>query len=174
MQLYKVSGKTAKQLEGSNAKHISSFFSTLEDNKWTMNEHVREWFTGCMLPEIPDWVLTLREVDPQYKDVYERCIAYVNKYKNHGRYFDTKDDRFKDVIDTMRKMHDMQVFMMDTDATIMDEDMLILGQYLEEFLEPLRPLFDKIMFNSSDSQDFWREIRLYLAVKNRDKFNPPS
>ena len=193
IQLFKVSGKTAKQLEGSNAKHISSFFSTLEDNKWTMNEHVKEWFTGCMLPEIPDWVFTLREVDPQYKDVYERCMAYVKKYQSHGRYFDTKDDRFKDVIDTMRKMHDMQVFMMDTDdadaikaksmelfkvadvdATIMDEDMLILGQYLEEFLEPLRPLFDKIMFNSADSQDFWREIRLYLAAKNRDKFNPPS
>ena len=67
IQLYKVSGKTAKQLKGSNAKHISSFFSTLEVNKWTMIEHVREWFTGCMLPEIPDWVLTLREVDPQYK-----------------------------------------------------------------------------------------------------------
>jgi len=193
IQLYKVSGKTAKQLEGSNAKHISSFFSTLEDNKWTMNKHVREWFTGCMLPEIPDWVLTLREVDPQYKDVYERCIAYAKKYQSHGRYFDTRNDRFKDVIDTMRKMHEMQVFMMDTDdadaikaksmelfkvadieATIMDEDMLILGQYLEEFLEPLRPLFDKIIFNGTDSQDFWREIRLYLAVKNRDKFNPPS
>ena len=193
IQLFKVSGKTAKQLEGSNAKHISSFFSTLEDNKWTMNEHVREWFTECMLPEIPDWVFDLREVDPQYRDVYERCVAYAKKYRNHSRYFDTRDSRFKDVINTMRKMHDMQVFMMDTDdadaikaksmelfkvadvdATIMDEDMLILGQYLEEFLEPLRPLFDKIMFNSADSQDFWREIRLYLAVKNRDKFNPPS
>ena len=55
----------------------------------------------------------------------------------------------------------------------MDEDILILGQYLEEFLEPLRPLFDKITFDSLDSQDFWREIRLYLAVKDRDKFDPP-
>ena len=115
IQLFKVSGKTAKQLEGSNAKHISSFFSTLEDNKWTMNEHVREWFTECMLPEIPDWVFDLREVDPQYRDVYERCVAYAKKYRNHSRYFDTRDSRFKDVINTMRKMHDMQVFMMDTD-----------------------------------------------------------
>ena len=73
IQLFKVSGKTAKQLEGSNAKHISSFFSTLEDNKWTMNEHVREWFTECMLPEIPDWVFDLRKlthsIETYMKDV---------------------------------------------------------------------------------------------------------
>ena len=49
--------------------------------------------------------------------------------------------------------------------------MLILGEYLEEFLEPLRPLFNNLEF--TDSQEFWKEIRLYLAMKDRDKFNPP-
>ena len=190
IQLYKVSGRMAKQLEGSNAKHISSFFSVIENDKWTMNEHVKEWFTGCMLPEIPDWVLSLREVDPQYKDVYNKCMKYKNKYENHSMYFNTRNDKFKDVIDGMRKMHDMQVFMMSTDdaeeikaksveifkvadieSTIMQEDILILGEYLEEFLEPLRPLFNNVQF--TDSQEFWKEIRLYLAVKDRDKFDPP-
>ena len=87
-------------------------------------------------------------------------------------------------------MYDMQVFLLDNDdpeaiknkslevfkvsdiqSTIMDEDMLILGQYLEEFLEPLRPLFDQVHF--IDSQEFWKEISSYLEMKNRHKFNPP-
>ena len=55
----------------------------------------------------------------------------------------------------------------DVDATIMDEDMLILGQYLEEFLEPLRPLFDKITFNSADSQDFWRDSFVSCSKEQR-------
>lgn len=191
IQLYKVSGKMAKQLDGSNAKHISTFFSIVENNKWTMNERVREWFTGCMLPKIPDWVFSLKEVDPQYEDVFTKCMEYQNKYNNHDDlYFHRGNEKNQEVISLMKKMHDMQVFLLDNDdpeaiknkslevfkvsdiqSTIMDEDMLILGNYLEEFLEPLRPLFDQVDF--TDSQEFWKEISSYLEMKNRHKFNPP-
>jgi len=191
IQLYKVSGKMAKQLDGSNAKHISAFFSMIDNNKWTMNEQVKEWFTGCMLPKIPDWVSKLQEVDPQYEDVFTKCIEYQNKYEHHNNfYFHKGNEKTQEVISLMKKMHDMQVFLLDNDdpeaiknkslevfkvsdiqSTIMDEDMLILGQYLKEFLEPLRPLFDQVHF--IDSQEFWKEISSYLEMKNRHKFNPP-
>ena len=62
----------------------------------------------------------------------------------------------------MKKMHQLQTFMLDdhndeavaqksmelfkvadADCTIADSDIHILGQYLNEFLEPLYPLFEK-------------------------------
>ena len=163
----------------------------IDNNKWTMNEQVKEWFTGCMLPKIPDWVSKLQEVDPQYEDVFTKCIEYQNKYEHHNNfYFHKGNEKTQEVISLMKKMHDMQVFLLDNDdpeaiknkslevfkvsdiqSTIMDEDMLILGQYLKEFLEPLRPLFDQVHF--IDSQEFWKEISSYLEMKNRHKFNPP-
>ena len=99
----------------------------------------------------------------------------------------------------MKKMHELQTFMLDdhddeavaqksmelfkiadADCTIADDDIYHLGQYLEEFLEPLYPLFERINFPSSyhhgsepKDDKFWNEISAYLEMKQRHEFNPP-
>ena len=73
-----------------------------------------------------------------------------NKYRYHSRYWNHNDDEFKEIIDLMKKMHEMQVFILDghddeavaqksmelfkvadADCTIAHEDIHILGEYLE-------------------------------------------
>ena len=96
----------------------------------------------------------------------------------------------------MKKMHQLQTFILDdhddeavaqksmelfkvadADCTIADSDIHILGQYLDEFLEPLYPLFERINFpyrGDNDVDDkFWKEIRAYLELKDRHNFEPP-
>jgi len=195
IQLFKVSGALSKKMVGDNIKHISEFFSVLHENKWSMHSKVREWATGCMLPHVPNWFEKLKEVDPKYKDVLDKLRPY-DKYRHHSRYWNHNDDEFKEVIDLMKKMHELQTFMLDdhddeavaqksmelfkvadADCTIADADIHILGQYLDEFLEPLYPLFERINFpyrgdNNVDDK-FWKEIRAYLELKDRHNFEPP-
>jgi hypothetical protein len=195
IQLFKVSATLSKKLAGTNAKHISEFFSVLHENKWSMHSKVREWVTGCMLPEVPNWFEKLREVDPKYKDVMVKLQPY-DRYRYHSRYWDNSDDEYKEIIDLMKKMHKLQTFMLDghdeeaiaqksmelfkvadADCTIAEDDIHILGEYLNEFLEPLYPLFDRINFpyhhHDDDDAKFWKEIRVYLEMKNRHNFEPP-
>lgn len=198
IQLFKVSGGLSKKMEGTNVKHISEFFSVLHENKWSMHSKVREWVTGCMLPHVPNWFEKLKEVDPKYRDVLNRLQPY-DKYRHHSRYWTHNDDEIKEVIDLMKKMQELQTFMIDghdeqavaqksmelfkvadADCTIADADIYALGQYLDEFLEPLYPLFERINFphyyhhDSVESDDkFWKEIRAYLELKERHEFNPP-
>ena len=68
----------------------------------------------------------------------------------------------------------------DADCAIADAGSYALGQYLDEFLEPLYPLFERINFphyyhpDSVESDDkFWKEIRACLELKERHEFNPP-
>ena len=193
IQLYKVSAGLSKKLAGTNVKHISEFFSTLHENKWSMHDKVREWATGCMLPHVPTWFEKLSNVDPKYRDVLNKLMPY-HKYRRHNHYWDTRQPEFKEIIDLMKKMHQLQTFMLDdhdeeavaqksmelfkiadADCTIADDDIYILGQYLEEFLEPLYPLFERINFpyDHAESDKFWNEIRAYLEMKQRHDFNPP-
>ena len=195
IQLFKVSGALSKKLVGDNIKHISEFFSVLHENKWSMHKKVREWATGCMLPHVPTWFERLKEVDPKYNDVLDKLRPY-NRYHHHSRFWTHNDDEFKEIIDLMKKMHELQTFMLDdhddevvaqksmelfkvadADCTIADSDIHILGQYLDEFLEPLYPLFERINFpyrgdNNVDDK-FWKEIRAYLELKDRHNFEPP-
>jgi hypothetical protein len=195
IQLFKVSGALSKKMVGDNVKHISEFFSVLHENKWSMHSKVREWATGCMLPHVPNWFEKLKEVDPKYKDVLDKLRPY-DKYRHHSRYWNHNDDEFKEIIDLMKKMHQLQSFMLDdhddeavaqksmelfkvadADCTIADADIHILGQYLDEFLEPLYPLFERINFpyrsENNDCDKFWKEIRAYLELKDRHNFEPP-
>ena len=198
IQLYKVSAALSKKLAGTNAKHISEFFSTLHENKWSMHDKVREWATGCMLPHVPTWFEKLSNVDPKYRDVLNKLMPY-DKYRRHRHYWETQQPEYKEIIDLMKKMHELQTFMLDdhdeqavaqksmelfkvadADCTIADSDIYILGQYLKEFLEPLYPLFERINFphyyhHDSEPKDdkFWNEIRAYLEMKQRHEFNPP-
>ena len=195
IQLFKVSGALSKKMVGDNIKHISEFFSVLHENKWSMHKKVREWATGCMLPHVPTWFERLKEVDPKYNDVLDKLRPY-DKYRHHSRFWTHNDDEFKEIIDLMKKMHELQTFMLDdhddevvaqksmelfkvadADCTIADSDIHILGQYLDEFLEPLYPLFERINFpyrgdNNVDDK-FWKEIRAYLELKDRHNFEPP-
>ena len=195
IQLFKVSGALSKKMVGDNIKHISEFFSTTHENKWSMHEKVREWVTGCLMPHVPTWFERLKELDPKYKDVLDKLRPY-DKYRNHCHYWTRNDGEFKEVIDLMKKMHELQTFMLDdhdeqaiaqksmelfkvadADCTIADSDIHILGQYLDEFLEPLYPLFERINFpyrgdNNVDDK-FWKEIRAYLEMKDRHNFEPP-
>ena len=195
IQLFKVSGVLSKKMVGTNIKHISEFFSVLHENKWSMHNKVREWATGCMLPHVPTWFERLKEVDPKYNDVLDKLRPY-DKYRHHSRFWTHNDDEFKEIIDLMKKMHELQTFMLDdhddevvaqksmelfkvadADCTIADSDIHILGQYLDEFLEPLYPLFERINFpyrgdNNVDDK-FWKEIRAYLELKDRHNFEPP-
>ena len=195
IQLFKVSGALSKKMVGDNIKHISEFFSVLHENKWSMHKKVREWATGCMLPHVPTWFERLKEVDPKYRDVLDKLQPY-DKYRHHSRFWTHNDDEFKEIIDLMKKMHQLQTFMLDdhddeavaqksmelfkvadADCTIADSDIHILGQYLDEFLEPLYPLFERINFpyrgdNNVDDK-FWKEIRAYLELKDRHNFEPP-
>lgn len=193
IQLFKVSAALSKKLAGTNAKHISEFFSTLHENKWSMHDKVREWATGCMLPHVPTWFEKLSNVDPKYRDVLNKLMPY-DKYRRHRHYWETKQPEYKEIIDLMKKMHELQTFMLDdhdeqavaqksmelfkvadADCTIADSDIYILGQYLEEFLEPLYPLFERINFpyDRDHNDKFWNEIRAYLEMKQRHEFNPP-
>ena len=193
IQLFKVSAGLSKKMVGTNVKHISEFFSVLHENKWSMHSKVREWVTGCMLPHVPNWFEKLKEVDPKYKDVLDKLRPY-DKYRYHSRYWDHNDGEFKEVIDLMKKMHQLQTFMLDdhddeaiaqksmelfkvadADCTIAEDDIHILGQYINEFLEPLYPLFERINFpyRSDDDDKFWKEIRAYLELKDRHNFEPP-
>ena len=194
IQLFKVSGALSKKMVGTNVKHISEFFSVLHENKWSMHKKVREWATGCMLPHVPTWFERLKEVDPKYRDVLDKLMPY-EKYRRHSQYWNHSDGEFKEVIDLMKKMHELQTFMLDdhdeqavaqksmelfkvadADCTIADSDIHILGEYLDEFLEPLYPLFECIAFPaySNDKTDkFWKEIRAYLELKDRHNFEPP-
>ena len=195
IQLFKVSGALSKKMVGDNVKHISEFFSVLHENKWSMHSKVREWVTGCLTPHVPNWFEKLKEVDPKYKDVLDKLQPY-DKYRYHSRYWNHNDDEVKEVIDLMKKMHELQTFMLDdhddeavaqksmelfkvadADCTIADSDIHILGQYLDEFLEPLYPLFERINFpyrSDNDVDDkFWKEIRAYLELKDRHNFEPP-
>jgi hypothetical protein len=193
IQLFKVSGALSKKMVGDNIKHISEFFSVLHENKWSMHSKVREWVTGCMMPHVPNWFEKLKEVDPKYKDVLDKLRPY-NTYRNHRHYWDRNDGEFKEIVDLMKKMHEMQVFILDghdeqaiaqksmelfkvadADCTIAEDDIHILGQYIDEFLEPLYPLFERINFpyHSNDDDKFWKEIRAYLELKDRHQFNPP-
>jgi hypothetical protein len=198
IQLFKVSAALSKKMVGDNIKHISEFFSVLHENKWSMHSKVREWVTGCMMPHVPIWFEKLKEVDPKYKDVLDKLRPY-NKYRNHRHYWDRNDGEFKEIVDLMKKMHEMQVFILDghdeqaiaqksmelfkvadADCTIAEDDIHILGQYIDEFLEPLYPLFERINFphyyhtDSVEADDkFWKEIRAYLELKDRHQFNPP-
>ena len=195
IQLFKVSATLSKKLAGTNAKHISEFFSVLHENKWSMHSKVREWVTGCMLPHVPNWFEKLKEVDPKYNDVLDKLRPY-DRYRYHSRYWNHNDDEFKEIIDLMKKMHELQTFMLDdhddeavaqksmelfkvadADCTIAEDDIHILGEYLNEFLEPLYPLFERINFpyhhHSDDDAKFWKEIRVYLEMKNRHNFEPP-
>lgn len=148
-----------------------------------------------MLPHVPTWFERLKELDPKYKDVLDKLRPY-DKYRNHCHYWTRNDGEFKEVIDLMKKMHELQTFMLDdhddeavaqksmelfkvadADCTIADSDIHILGQYLDEFLEPLYPLFERINFpyrgdNNVDDK-FWKEIRAYLELKDRHNFEPP-
>ena len=195
IQLFKVSRKMGKMLEGSGARHISEFFSVESNNKWTMHEKVRRWFTGCMLPYIPEWVNHLKRLNPAYADVYQRFKEY-EKFRHmdmRGLLYDDSDqpDEIKDLVKLMKKMHEMQVFLNQTDdaelirskslelfkvsdleSTIFEEDMLALGQYMEEYLEPLRPLFTQVQWYVTDNE-FWKEIEDYIEFKDRANFNPP-
>jgi len=198
IQLFKVSASLSKKMVGANIKHISEFFSVLHENKWSMHSKVREWVTGCLMPHVPNWFEKLKEVDPKYKDVLDKLEPY-DRYRYHSRYWDHNDGEFKEVIDLMKKMHEMQTFILDghdeqaiaqksmelfkvadADCTIADADIHALGQYLDEFLEPLYPLFERINFphyyhHGSEPKDdkFWKEIRAYLELKERHEFNPP-
>ena len=193
IQLFKVSGALSKKMVGDNIKHISEFFSVLHENKWSMHKKVREWATGCMLPHVPNWFEKLKEVDPKYKDVLDKLRPY-DKYRHHSRYWSHNEDEFKEIIDLMKKMHQLQTFMLDdhddesvaqksmelfkvadADCTIADADIHALGQYLDEFLEPLYPLFERINFpyRSDNDDKFWKEIRAYLELKDRHNFEPP-
>ena len=193
IQLFKVSGALSKKMMGDNVKHISEFFSVLHENKWSMHKKVREWATGCMLPHVPTWFEKLKEVDPKYRDVLDKLMPY-QKYQQHSRYWNQNDGEFKEVIDLMKKMHKLQTFMLDdhddeaiaaksvelfkvadADCTIANDDIHILGEYLDEFLEPLYPLFERLNFPpiGSNNDKFWKEIRAYLEFKERDNFNPP-
>jgi hypothetical protein len=193
IQLFKVSGALSKKMVGDNIKHISEFFSVLHENKWSMHSKVREWATGCMLPHVPNWFEKLKEVDPKYNDVLDKLRPY-DKYRYHSKYWNNNDDEFKELIDLMKKMHQLQTFMLDdhddeavaqksmelfkvadADCTIADSDIHILGEYLNEFLEPLYPLFERINFpyRSDDDDKFWKEIRAYLEMKDRHNFEPP-
>jgi len=191
IQLFKVSATLSKKMVGTNVKHISEFFSVLHENKWSMHKKVREWATGCMLPHVPTWFEKLKEVDPKYRDVLDKLMPY-QKYQQHSRYWNQNDGEFKEVIDLMKKMHKLQTFMLDdhddeavaaksvelfkvadADCTIAHDDVHILGEYLEEFLEPLYPLFERINFPYVSDDKFWKEIRAYLEFKERDNFNPP-
>ena len=195
IQLFKVSATLSKKMVGTNVKHISEFFSVLHENKWSMHKKVREWATGCMLPHVPTWFEKLKEVDPKYRDVLDKLMPY-QKYQQHSRYWNQNDGEFKEVIDLMKKMHQLQTFMLDdhddeaiaaksvelfkvadADCTIAHDDIHILGQYLDEFLEPLYPLFERINFpyhlRSNDDDKFWKEIRAYLEMKDRHNFEPP-
>jgi hypothetical protein len=195
IQLFKVSGALSKKLVGDNIKHISEFFSVLHENKWSMHKKVREWATGCMLPHVPTWFERLKELDPKYNDVLDKLRPYET-YRHHSRYWTHNEGEFKEIIDLMKKMHELQTFMLDdhddeavaqksmelfkvadADCTIADSDIHILGQYLDEFLEPLYPLFERINFpyrgdNNVDDK-FWKEIRAYLELKDRHNFEPP-
>ena len=195
IQLFKVSAALSKKMVGGNIKHISEFFSTIHENKWSMHSKVREWVTGCLMPHVPNWFERLKEIDPKYRDVLDKLQPY-DKYRHHSRYWSHNDDEFKEVINLMKKMHEMQTFMLDdhdeqavaqksmelfkvgdADCTIADSDIHILGQYLDEFLEPLYPLFERINFpyrGDNDVDDkFWKEIRAYLELKDRHNFEPP-
>jgi len=195
IQLFKVSAALSKKMVGDNIKHISEFFSVLHENKWSMHSKVREWATGCMLPHVPTWFERLKELDPKYNDVLDKLRPY-DKYRHHSRYWNHNDDEFKEIIDLMKKMHQLQTFMLDdhddeavaqksmelfkvadADCTIAEDDIHILGQYLDEFLEPLYPLFERINFpyrSDNDIDDkFWKEIRAYLEMKDRHNFEPP-
>ena len=193
IQLFKVSGGLSNKMVGTNVKHISEFFSVLHENKWSMHSKVREWVTGCLTPHVPNWFEKLKEVDPKYKDVLDKLQPY-EKYRNHSRYWNYNDGEFKEIITLMKKMHEMQTFMLDdhddeaiaqksmelfkvadADCTIAHEDIHILGEYLKDFLEPLYPLFERINFpyRTDDDDKFWKEIRAYLELKERHEFNPP-
>jgi hypothetical protein len=50
--------------------------------------------------------------------------------------------------------------------------MLALGEYMEEHLEPLRPLFTHMFWHATDNE-FWKEIENYIEFKDRANFNPP-
>ena len=195
IQLFKVSAALSKKMVGTNIKHISEFFSVLHENKWSMHSKVREWATGCMLPHIPTWFERLKEVDSRYNDVLDKLRPY-EKYRDHSRFWNKNDGEFKEIINLMKKMHEMQTFMLDdhdeqtvaqksmelfkvadADCTIAEDDIHILGQYLDEFLEPLYPLFECINFpyrtDNNDCDKFWKEIRAYLELKDRHNFEPP-
>jgi hypothetical protein len=193
IQLFKVSASLSKKMVGTNVKHISEFFSVLHENKWSMHSKVREWVTGCLMPHVPNWFEKLVEVDPKYRDVLNKLQPY-DKYRHHSRYWNYNDDEFKEVIDLMKKMHELQTFMLDdhdeqavaqksmelfkvadADCTIADADIHALSEYLKDFLEPLYPLFERIHFpyRSDDDDKFWKEIRAYLELKDRHNFEPP-
>jgi hypothetical protein len=193
LQLFRVSRKMGKMLEGSGARHISEFFSVESNNTWTMHDKVKRWFTGCMLPYVPEWVKELKHIDPRYEDVYNRFREYDRfRHMDHrGLNLSVQSDEVKQLVELMNKMHQMQLLVNQTDdidqiraksaelfrvsdveATIFDEEMLTLGQYMEDYLEPLRPLFDRVQWFVNDHL-FWKEITNYLSYKDRADFNPP-
>lgn len=191
IQLFRVSKKTAKALDGSSAKHISEFFSVIKDDKWTMNEKAKQWLTGVMLTDIPDWLGHLRHINPKFGEVHDKLNAY-SKFRYYKNQLSTQSEDAKQIIGLMKKMHTMQTFLLSTDdpeqirakslelfkvadidCTIFDEEILQLSVYLEEFLEPLRSLFNSIYFSHSMDNEVWKEIEAYMTLKNRDNFNPP-
>jgi len=191
IQLFKVSRKTAKSLDGSNAKHISEFFSTMEDDKWTMHPKAQKWITGVLLCNLPYWMNNLRHIDPRFGDVYNKFREY-DKFNNYKMELERCPEEAQDIIRLMTKMYDMQSFKLttddaaqisakslelfkvsDVDCAIFNEDIFLLGKYMEEFLEPLRPLFDFVNFNSYPSPEFWKELERYMTLKDRNEFNPP-
>ena len=154
----KYQGALSKKMMSTNIKHISEFFSTTHENKWSMHSKVREWVTGCLTPHVPNWLEKLQKSILSTK-MYWISLELYNKYRYHSRYWEHNDGEFKEVIDLMKKMHEMQVFILDghdeqaiaqksmelfkvadADYTIAHEDIHILGEYLKEFLEPLYPL----------------------------------
>jgi len=45
--------------------------------------------------------------------------------------------------------------------------------YMEEYLEPLRALFDSVHFYPNRGTEFWDEVEAYMKLKDRNNFNPP-
>lgn len=190
IQLFRVSKKTSKVLEGSNAKHISEFFSVMKDDKWTMHEKARQWLTGVLLCDIPGWLNELRAVNPKYGEVH-RKLEHLRKFSNYKYQLEHNSETANEIIGLMKKMHDMQVFLKSTDdplqirakslelfkvadidCAIFEDETLELSLYLDEFLKPITPLLNKVMF-THNSPEFWDEIEVYLKAKDRSNFNPP-
>ena len=191
IQIFKVSQKTAKVLKGSNAKHISEFFSIIENDKWTMHSKARQWLTGTALVHLPEWVGQLRRIDPQFGDVYDKLREY-DKYQYYKNSLTPESEAAQDIIRLMKKMHEMQIFLestddseqikakslelfkvADIDCTIFNDEILQLSLYMEEYLEPLRPLFDSVHFYHNPRTKFWDEVEAYMKLKDRNNFNPP-